>query len=82
MHFASEMSLTAVPAVGMFQGIREADPRCVQTLQRSDLQASIRAALANREHQVVGFLDPNEAAVGSTGYFPPSGHSATRGPYD
>ncbi|MDX2545932.1 hypothetical protein PV331_29355 [Streptomyces sp. WI04-05B] len=26
------------------------------------------------------FLDPNEAAVGSTGYFSPSGHSATRGP--
>ncbi|MFC4507807.1 hypothetical protein ACFPIH_51850 [Streptomyces vulcanius] len=81
MLFASDMSLTAAQAVGLFQGIGEADQRCAQTLERSDLQASIRAALANREHQVIVFLDPNEVAVGSTGYFSPSGHSATRGPY-
>ncbi|MFI5702605.1 hypothetical protein ACIA78_21475 [Streptomyces xanthochromogenes] len=65
----------------MFQGIGEADQRCAQTLEQSDLQASIRAALANREHQVIVFLDPNEVAVGSTGYFSSSGHRATCGPY-
>ncbi|WP_405776093.1 hypothetical protein [Streptomyces sp. NBC_01538] len=75
------MSLTAVQAVGMFQGIGEADQRCAQTLEGSDFQAGIRAALANRERQGIVFLDPNEAAVGSTGCFSPSGHSATRGPY-
>ncbi|MDL5199613.1 hypothetical protein [Streptomyces sp. ALI-76-A] len=60
----------------------EKQTRCAQTLERSDLQASIRAALANRERQVIVFLGPNEVAVGSTGHFSPSGHSATRRPYD
>ncbi|MDP9904745.1 hypothetical protein [Arthrobacter bambusae] len=49
--------------------------------QSSDLRARLLTAIQSREHKEIVFHDLDQVPVGSSGYFSPSGQSATRGPY-